>query len=315
MNRKTHRLNLVCIALLTLPASIATAQDKPTGTPALDPGVAQFDSAAPAALIVKRAPTGHLLVQPRINGADAGWFIFDSGAGVCVISTPHMQRFQLVDAGPIAAVGSGGGENARLYRADTLTIGPLTLRGHPLMATDLTFLREHLKEDIAGVLGYGVLARCIAEIDLDSPRIALHDPAKYTAADLAWAPLDLSGRVPVVTGRFEGHEGSFLLDSGGNSGVTFYVPAVQRLRLLDGRTVTDAKVGGVGGFAATKRGTIAWFELAGKRLTDVPAEFAVEARGSLADSQREGRIGIDVLRRFVIVLDYSGARLALRAKA
>ena len=312
MNGKTERRHLACIGLLTLLVGTAPAQQNPAGPAALEPGVAQFDPAALAVLTVKRAPTGHLLVQPRINGADAGWFIFDSGAGVCVISTPHLQRFQLVDAGPISAVGSGGGESARLYRADTLTIGPLTLRGHPLMATDLTFLREHLKEDIAGVLGYGVLARSIAEIDLESTRISLHNPSTYNSEGLAWAPLDLSGRVPVIAGRFEGHEGRFLLDSGGNSGVTFYEPAVQRLRLLDGRALTDAKVGGVGGFAATKRGTISSFELAGRRMQDVPAEFAVEAKGTLADSKRDGAIGIKLLRRFVIVLDYAGERLALR---
>jgi len=45
---------------------------------------------------VKRAPTGHPLVKPVVNGQDTGWFIFDTGAGIGCVSTPHVESLVLV---------------------------------------------------------------------------------------------------------------------------------------------------------------------------------------------------------------------------
>lgn len=301
----------LALALLLLAAAPAAQE---AGTPDIEPGAASFDAAAPAELQVQRAPTGHLLVRPRINGHDAGWFIFDTGAGICCVSTPQVERLGLQAAGSLAAVGVGGSEGAALWRASELRLGPLALRDHPLMATDLSFLREHLGEEIAGVVGYGVLARCVAELDLVAPRLALHDPASFDAGTQAWARLDLEGRVPTVEARYEGRDGRFRLDTGSNSLVTFHEPAVREGALLDRRETSEARLGGVGGFVAARRGRLASFELGGVVQHDLQADFALEPRGTFADATRTGNIGGGMLRPFVVLLDYGGGRLALRPR-
>lgn len=298
------------LALLLLAAAPAAQ----TGAPDIAPGAASFDAAAPAELQVRRAPTGHLLVRPVVNGRDAGWFIFDTGAGICCVSTPRVEELGLQPAGSLQALGVGGGEGAALWRASELRLGPLVLRDHPLMATDLSFLREHLGEEIAGVVGYGVLARCVAELDLVAPRIALHDPAAFDADGTAWSRLDLEGRVPTVEARYEGRDGRFRLDTGSNSAVTFHEPAVREGALLDGRETSEARLGGVGGFVAARRGRLASFELGGVVQHDVQADFALEAKGTFADATRTGNLGAGMLRPFVLVLDYGGGRLALRPR-
>ncbi len=299
--------------------------------PDLSQGAVVFDASVAPELAVERTKTGHLLVRPRINGRDAGWFIFDTGAGICVVSTPHAAELELAPAGDIAAIGTGGGENAKLYRARELALGPLTSHDHPVMLSDLSFLRPHLERDIAGVIGFGVLSRCVVELEIDAPRIALHDPASSMLQGSAssalqsvassalegarWAPLALEGRVPTVTASFEGREGRFRLDTGANSAVTFYEPAVRKWNLLEGRALTDGKLGGVGGFLATKEGALASLELAGMRREDVAASFAVEAKGTLASDALDGQIGAGFLRHFVLCLDYPGERFALRPRA
>jgi hypothetical protein len=105
-----------------------------------------------------------------------------------------------------------------MLRATELALGPLTVRDVPLMKTDLSFLRPHLGEDIAGVIGYGVFARCVVELDLAAPRIALRDPAGYELAAGAWTPMELDNLIPTVTATVEGHAGRFHLDIGSNSG-------------------------------------------------------------------------------------------------
>lgn len=280
----------------------------------LKPGNVSFDAAVAADLEVKKAKTGHLLVRPQVNGQAGGWFIFDTGAGVCVVSTAGVDSLGLERRGEIDAAGAAGGAKAPVYRARELKLGPITLTDHPLMAVDLAFLEPHLGEKVTGVIGYGVLSRCVAVIDLDQPTIALHDPAKYALAGGAWTPLDLKDRVPVMVATFEGHEGRFLLDTGDHAHITFYEPAVRKWDLLKGRELSDGKLGGVGGFIASKKGTIARLEFGGLKLDDVPASFALEAKGTHAQTERAGKIGTGVLSQFTMVVDYGQQRIALVPK-
>jgi predicted aspartyl protease len=310
MNRPQHpAFVLATTAILAATGLPASAQSP--APPSIDAATIRFDPAQSSALTVKRAPTGHRLVRPVVNGHDAGWFIFDTGAGMGVASLPHADRLGLTPAGSIAAVGVGGSTGAPLFTCDSLTIGPVALRGHTLMGTDLAFLTPHLGEEIVGVLGYDILSRCVVEMDLADARIALHDPASYALpGDAAWQPLFLDGRVPSIDARFEGHEGRFRIDTGANGSVTFHQPCVEELGLVEGRAVTPAKIGGVGGFIDAREGTIASFELAGVRHQNVPAVFAMESKGTFADPSKAGNIGADLLAQYRMILDYPGGRAA-----
>jgi hypothetical protein len=278
--------------------------------PRLDSTEIVFDASVPSALEVKRAPTGHLLVRPVVNGIDAGWFIFDTGAGICCVSTPHVERLGLRESGSVDSVGVGGSQSSTLVTAESVRLGPATVADHVLMVTDLAFLKQHLGEEIVGVIGYGILSKCVVEMDLHHGRIGVHDPAEAVVADLAWTELMIGDRVPAVRARFEDREGVFRLDTGANGHVTFHQPAVKKWDLLADRAVTDARLGGVGGFVAAKQGTVAWFEIGGVRTEDVPAKFAIEAKGTFADAKKDGNIGVELLRPFVLWFDYAGERMA-----
>lgn len=273
-----------------------------------------FDATKPAELLVKRTPTGHLLVQPLVNGIQAGWFIFDTGAGICVVSTPHVEELQLEAAGDIAARGIAGAEQAKLYSATTFELGPLSLSDHPLMVTDLSFLKAFLGEEIVGVIGFGVLSECVAEIDPREQRIALFDPACFTLQGAEWVAVDLADRIPALKARFEDREGLFHIDTGANSGVSFTAKAVERWKLLDDRELEEAKLGGVGGFIAAKRGKLAWFEIGGLRQEQVAATFPLESKGVLGGERIDGSLGAEVLRPYVLVTDYARERVAFRAR-
>jgi hypothetical protein len=278
------------------------------------PGEAVFDASAPPELGVTRNKTGLLLVRPILNGHEPGWFIFDSGAAICVVSTPLADSLGLAAAGEVPSGGVGGHGSAAALRAATLVLGPLTLRDVPLMKTDLTFLKGPLGVEVAGVIGYGVLSRCIVELDLAAPRIALHDPRGYELAQGEWSPLELDELIPTVVATCEGRRGRFHLDLGSNGGLTFQEPAVRRYNLLEGREMSDVKLAGVGGSVACKQGRVAWLELANVRLTDLEAIFPVEAKGLAAQDGRDGSIGTKVLESFVLTLDYPGSRICFRPR-
>lgn len=283
----------------------------------------RFDASVPPAIEVVRAPTGHLLVHPRVNGKDVGWFLFDTGAGMNVLTASVIDELALTRFGSVPASGVGGITESHFVRPATLSLGPATLESPLMVGLDLSFLDQHMGRKIAGLVGFSFLARTVVELDLETPSIAVHDPRSFAGDGLAWHALHLDQRIPQVEASFglpapadgsrgaTSHRGFFRLDTGAAQvTVSMHEPAVRELKLLDGLETTDGRMGGVGGFVSVKKGTLEWFELGGRRSESVPAEFALEAKGAFADPYALGNIGGKLLAPFVLVFDYPRSRIA-----
>lgn len=280
------------------------------------PADARFDPSAPAALEVKRAPTGHLLVRPKIDGKELGWFIFDTGAGSSVLNDATAAQLGLKKLGEVPASGVGSTTLAGLYRSSTLTLGPLTIDTPLYIGIDLTFLDPHMGVHIDGIIGYGVLARSIVEADMAGAAISLHDPATFQLQGADWAKLLVYERVPCAQASFEGHTGYFKLDTGaGNSTVTIHAPAVEKFKLLEGRTTSPTVLSGHGGSVPGVAGPLEWFEIAGNRTEKVVATFATTKVAAFADEYTLGNIGGKLLAPFTLVLDYQHSRIGFVPKA
>lgn len=285
-------------------------------SPRLDrPEDARFDPEASPELDVKRAPGGYLLVRPTVDGEDLGWFILDSGAGTNCISTSVTEALADGPAdgpiGQIPARGIGGTVPASFWRADELALGPMTVAGPIFMELDLAFLDAAFGVKIGGILGFELLARCVAEVDMAEGVVALFDPRDYTLADDGrWEDALLYGRHPNVRASFEGHEGVFKIDTGAaGDTVTMHYQTVADLGLVEGRETKASRTGGVGGQLPTRTGVLASFRLGGHDFTALPASFMIEDTGALSDDYVAGNVGGKLLEPFVLVFDYPHARL------
>ena len=126
-------------------------------------------------------------------------------------------------------------------------------------------------------------------------------------AEIAFVQTD---PLPAVMARVNGHEGLFLIDTGGAEIV------------LDPAFAANAKVKAVGGdkgvFAGGKSATIAFgrianFSLGALSLADVPAELIPTAGFSAAAQGKSvaGAIGTQLLMRFISTIDYAAGELVL----
>lgn len=283
----------------------------PYETPSLRPTDVRFDASVPAKVEIKKAPTGHLLVHPLVNGKDVGWFIFDTGAGANVLTTRVFTELGLQQIGSVPAVGIGGHIEAQLARPESLALGSLTIDKPLVVVMDLSFLDQYMGTPIAGLIGYGLLARGVIELDVETPALAIHDPAAFDGSKLTWQKLHIDERIPCVEASFDGGAGIFKLDSGaGSESVTFHAPAVEKLKLLEGRETTPTKMGGVGGFVEGRAGKLAWFEIGGKRHENVQVSFATQSKGAFANPYVTGNLGGGFIKPFNLILDYQGGRIA-----
>jgi hypothetical protein len=278
------------------------------------PADVTFDNKLPADLEVKRAKTGHLLVKPKINGKDVGWFIFDSGAGATVLDNGLIKELGLEQFGTLPAIGVGGAVKTTFSQPDSITLGRATFLKPISIGLDLDFLSAPMGAKIAGVIGYGVFHRCIVEMDMEKNTIALYDPKDFdqTHPKMNWQKLYQTARVACVEAEFEGHKGIFKLDTGAaGSTVAIHAPIVEKFKLLEGRETHDTLTGGVGGNVTAKTGKLKYFELGGHRTNDIEVIFATTTKGAFNSADTLGNIGGDLLKPFKIVFDYQNKRIAL----
>jgi hypothetical protein len=277
------------------------------------PARVHFDPAVPAALTVRRSPTGHVLVDVSFSDGVPRTFVFDTGAGGTLVDRQLAQSLGFHVLGEQLFVSILGNTMAEVVETGTLQIGPATLTNPRLVATDIDVFRTLLGDpSIAGVIGYDLLSQCACEITLSTDQIQVFPESAFQSeqhADLPWHPIAFYQNIPLVPARFPQGEGMFRIDVGAASGpagnVIFHTPAVKRWQMP---TTALPKV--QAGEAELAIGTIAWFELSGHRFESPTVIYSLAQSGPLAEPGVDGNIGVEFLKPFRIILDYRHARMA-----
>ncbi|MCE9594352.1 MAG: retropepsin-like domain-containing protein [Planctomycetes bacterium] len=270
-----------------------------------------FDANAPKALECRRSKSGHLLVHPRVDGKDVGWFVFDSGASSFVLDRKARAKLGLEKVGQRTAHGAGREIEAPVVRATTLALGPMTIAKPLFLELDLANISAGLGEELAGLVGADVLRRAVVVIDRETPSLELHAPTGFELAGATWTPLRFDRRLACVEARFEGdRHGLFRLDTGAGTSLVIHASAVQALGLLAGREVDEDEGSGVGGDFAIHSGELAWFEFGGVRREHVPTQFCLPGQGNLDSRATIGILGADLLAATRVVFDYGRERIA-----
>ncbi len=298
--------------VVRVPAAAASLYAAPAGADA------SFATAAPAEVPVERSALGFLMVRPRIDGRDVGSFIFDTGAGTNVITPKAAAALGMSRIGTGWLGLAAGSASGDAKRARSVQLGPLTIDGAVFIEMDLEAISAANGMEVAGIIGYDVLMRAVVEIEVATPRIALHDPSSDAvdalgiAGDRArWEPIVLYGNHVYIPGRLEGRDGMFRLDTGAPQvPLVLNAPTVERLHLLEGRETTRATIGVPGGTMEVAMGNVEHLELAGRRFERLPAIFPLENGAAFNDIHSMGNVGQECMRPFRAVFDYRRLRAA-----
>lgn len=279
--------------------------------PDIVPNDIAYDKTVAPQIETKRAESGHILVHPRVDGKDVGWFILDSGADSMVIDQATADKLSMPKLGKDSVVGVGGVVQEPFRTASTFTLGPATVQNVNFLEVDLHQLSDIFKVPLAGIVGFDFFRRFIIQVDLRKPLVEIDNVSDFHLQRGDWSIMEFSSGNPAVQATFEGNrKGWFRLDTGANGSVTFHSPAVDHLHLLSGRETQSAGMAGVGGTTEARIGTMAWFELGGHRFEGVPTVFSLAKVGAFADRYLTGNIGQDLMEPFTMVFDFGGSRVA-----
>lgn len=257
----------------------------------------------------------HIYLKGFINGEGPFDFLLDSGAGASVIDAGLAKRLHLEPAGEFKATGVGGFAGMSLVQVDSINLEGLGLYGQVIVAMEPSeLLARYADRPVALILGYDCLSRFATEIRFSEATVTFHEAEGFAApAGYSFLSCSFGSRVPVLQARVEDVRGRFILDTGSGSSIDLSEPFIKRTGLKKERRLFESELHGFGGPVKIMVGRVRHISLGPYLMENAVAGFAENARsGVLSSEEYDGIIGNEVLRRFDLIFDYAGERLAIK---
>jgi len=249
------------------------------------------------------------IVPVTVDGVPMRFLIDTGGQNAITTQAARRAHLDVVGSGTVSGVGSALAPTAFATVRD-VRVGDAEMRAQPFYVLDLG------NGPIDGIIGYELLARFSARIDLQHARVELaRDTRALTPGGVA-VRMTLDDRQPQVDGALDGIPGPMTIDTGSAGSVDVESPFVAAHDLRAAlRGAVSASASGVGG--AVHGWVARAHELRlGAVVVPAPAVFLSDERaGGYADPTIVANVGNQVLRKFAVVLDYRDATIRFETPA
>ncbi|MDP3459737.1 MAG: aspartyl protease family protein [Hyphomonas sp.] len=257
-----------------------------------------------------RVSGNRLFIAAEINGQPIE-ALLDSGAEMTLLDAAAAARLGLGTAGSADVRGSGAATEEVTFAEGLQTrAAGITLENQMAAVLDLTDISARVVgEPVAAILGREIFdaARFYLDIETGAFRTA-NDTTLDGAVRL---PLTDAMGIKQVPVRIEGQPESLAdFDLGNGSRVLISEAFARRAGLLEPARITGTESGGgIGGAVTRQLVTLETLEIAGQTLRNV--EAAIDPSPDAPDAN----VGVSVLRRFDMLIDFPGGAVWLRPRA
>ncbi len=269
---------------------------------------------------------GGILVRARVNGSEPLWFAVDSAGGSgFIVDTRTARALRLEPFEHGSSTGAGKETVAISFaRGARIELPGLALDPPRVALISLRPLEPFSGRVLNGILGFGLFADHIVEVDYAARRLNLYSPAGWSPSPKSVAvPLEVSNDHIYVEANLvmPGHgalTGRFMVDTGAPAAtLVLNTPFVLRhgLRAAAGTEYVDRSLPGLGGETSQILSRASEVVLGGLRIPEVTLTLSQDEAGTLASSRFDGIVGGELLRRFTAVFDVPGRRLLLEPNA
>ncbi|WP_247235931.1 aspartyl protease family protein [Telluribacter sp. SYSU D00476] len=266
-----------------------------------------------------------VIVPVQINNSDTLHFILDSGVSTIIVTDPEIAKF--VDKGYTRTVTIDGVGNEASRKA-TVSIGNTFRMPHiqafdqnlVVLENDMLKLSEFLGTPIHGIFGYELFERFVITIDFRRQELILRPPEHYQYRRKYGdkLPIQIENRRPYlstvqITDRGEKKNVQMLLDTG--AGHALMLDTYSSNVSLPDKVVRVQLGVGLGGAVSGHLGRLPKLQVGRFELHDVLSSFPDNSSfGAKINSmgRRQGNIGGELLRRFVVTFHYKGQYVVLK---
>lgn len=266
---------------------------------------------SPAPDVVPAALVGpYFQVTAQVNGKPLK-FIVDTGAGLTVLTPEGAKAAGVTGGTPIRAAGAGGKTiPATLVKLNSVRIGRSEVKDEQAAVIELP---DALRCD--GLVGYSFLKQFVTSFDYGAPSLTFASPSGFQPhpEDKA-AELTVNSNHPNIKCSAAGQEGFFVFDTGAGGSLTLNSPFVEANKLRSSLPIKMTRITGkgVGGYVKGDVTVLPELTIAGFTLKSIPTVLAGEGSGALSSTANFGNIGADIIRRFILTLDYTNGKAYFR---
>ena len=262
---------------------------------------------------------GTIVVPVSLNGSEPIQCVLDTGMprGFCLFAPALAEPLALEYQGTVQVDGGGTASKAgRLAAGGVIRLGPLELGGLRLIV--LNERHEIADYGIEGVLGASLFHAYVVRFDVDRKMVDFFKPEHFEpdSGHGRKLPIEIVNDVPYLDAQvdLEGRGDRavrLLLDTGKNG--TLSLVGLDDLRNFSPKqSVASLLSTGLSGDVHGFRGRIQKLELGGHGLRQVIAEFPKPQADGTFQTRENGALGMGVLRRFILTVDYGKSRLFLQ---
>jgi hypothetical protein len=252
----------------------------------------------------------HIYFPAKVNGHLIK-VMLDSGSSTSVLDRGYAASIGLKDKGGFTSMGAGGADTSGVINGVEIEIGNLKLKDLTVGAMDIDAIGQRMGRPLPAILGNEVFNELAVDIDFANRRIAFREPSSVTpppgavqvplnrAPGLRSIPVSVEGRAPVP----------FDFDLGNGAPLLVFPAYYQAQKLLQTRPSSKAIGGAIGGIHAETIATLRKVTLAGVAFTEVPTVFPPDVESGVNSTRTLGNVGLPILSRFHLIIDYSHDRL------
>ncbi len=225
----------------------------------------------------------------------------DSGATSHTVDTALATKIGLRSERTISGQGFGGSEAMSIAHV-TITAGAMTITNSEAVVFDHETISKAMGHSSYVTLGGDAFRHAVVDIDFKHRRLAFRDPSRFVAPAHA-QELPLTGRdirsLPVTV---DGRPVRMQFDLGNGRAALLYQKYWKAAYPGNRRTATTYS-GGSGGFNVQKFMMLDEVRVGTTVFRDVPT-LLQEGKGDLGGDQFDGNIGIGLLGRFHLIVDF-----------
>ncbi|MBC8753254.1 aspartyl protease family protein [Kordia sp. YSTF-M3] len=265
---------------------------------------------------------GLMYIKVKVNDhAEPLNFVFDTGASTAVLDEKVAKEIGITADYQQPAAGAAGTEMYNIALSQKLHIQDITLADAHVVLVDLDRLSKRGNQRIDGIIGYNIMQHYVTHIDYDQQEIKLYKNVDDIAAVDAYKMLPVSlgyASIPQVELEFtlknnKKFKGSFLFDSGANMTFLLNTPFVKanNIETLIGKTIEN-KAESLTTSSSFKIGNVTNVQLGDFKFGEMPIDLSNSTSGVMASEAYAGILGVKIIQRFHIILDYKNQKIYLK---
>lgn len=253
-----------------------------------------------------------ILLMAKINEKGPFSLLLDTGCTVPTLHPTLVDELGLEPSGRVRIQGIAGLERAPTYRNVVIDLGDAQYK--PRRIASIPSERDHSRRR-DGVIGSTFLETFVVEYRPREKILKLHAPATFDYTGKGESvTFRLHEEIPVVEASLQLPNGSalkgeFEIDTGCDSGVCFGEHFVRKHNLVEDLAGKKSEKFGIGGKVETIDARIPVFQIGEREFKNAQADLFLD--GSPVDEPLAGHIGMGVLGRTTVILDYSRKRMIL----